>query len=200
MSGKLESTAVARNTKKNIEGVLFTADLSEWNLGATRTTLNNSRANLLSSLCGNVAPAAGQHPLGYPALLSCETSFCGDACQGNIAQICLFPSFSLSPSHSCCGLTSLLTRSKIDPDIQLMSPPGTPHHREGAARRPGSRSCKSRRCYFPRDVPLTSKLMWPRCCLCPSASRYRGHQAAFEPQTSGVQVIRANHSAKGISS
>lgn len=100
VSGKLESTAVARNTKKNMGGVLFTADLSEWNLGATRTALNNSRANLLSSLCGNVLPS--QRPPGYPAPLSRNQPLQG-RCQGNIAQICLFPSFSLSPSHSCCG-------------------------------------------------------------------------------------------------
>lgn len=200
MSGKLESNVVARNTKKNIGGVLFTANLSQWNLGATRTTLNNSWANLLSSLCGNVAPAADQHPLGCPAIRSRENQLL----RGRVPrQYCanLSLPFFLALTFSLLLWPHLpVARPKIDPDFRLMSPPGSLHHGEGAARRSGTRSCMSRRCHFPCDVPLTSKLALPHCCLCLiSAVRCRDHRSSFKLQNSGVQATCANHSAKDTS-
>lgn len=152
MSGKLESTAVARNTKKNMGGVLFTADLTEWNLGATRTALNNSRANLLSSLCGNVLPS--QRPPGYPAPLSRNQPVQG-RCQAILHKSV---SSLLSRSHLltlAVALTSPdalpIAHQKIDAGLRLMSPPGSLHQREGAVQLAGGRSCESRRCYFPCD-------------------------------------------------
>lgn len=151
VSGKLESTAVARNTKKNTGGVLFTVDLSEWNLGATRSTLNNSRANLLSSLCGNFAPAVEQHPLSYPAPLSRNQLLRGRMPRQYCANLSL--PFFLALTFSLWLRPHLhMARSKIDPDFRLMSPPGALRHHEGAARRPGSHFCESRRRYFPSNV------------------------------------------------
>lgn len=130
--------------RKTQGGVLFTADLSERNLGATRTALNNSRANLLSSLCGNVLPS--QRPPGCPAPLSRNQPVQG-RCQGNTAPICVFPVSALTSPDALP-----IARPKIDARLRLMSPPGSLHQREGAAQLAGSRCCESRGCYFPCDV------------------------------------------------
>lgn len=58
-------------------GVLFIVERSEWNLGEVRTALNNSRANLLSSLCENVLLQQSRPSVRPPVLLlSHQTSLC----------------------------------------------------------------------------------------------------------------------------